>query len=293
MEDNSPIPPHPETQRPDHTLHLYTSKIDKYIIQRAFLAPIKDDENAIIVSSDNPKTIRREFNSVDAELKILKPGEIGSLESEVDESRRTRLIIDAGSFPNQSETEIEKRERYIDNITHKHPLSCLCTYRVNELSSSMLKQLTTFHNQLQLTTSDLTLISGDSIDRSMLSYDSIKKMVKDNLEAIIFALLQRKVMCGSDIIGTIHLEFNVLLSPGTVYPLLHSLQKRGLLTSVKEGKEKKYTPAEDSELEIRRLVHEHIQARKLLNSYLLKDLAIDEGEPTAEVQQQVLKQKTR
>jgi DNA-binding PadR family transcriptional regulator len=293
MEHNSPLPLHPENQRSDHILHLYTSNIDKYAIQRAFLALMKDDESAIIVSSDDPETIRQEFNSVDAEIKILKPEEMGSLEAEVDEDRRTRLIIDASSFPGQGETEIEAREQYINDISRKHPLSCLCTYGVNELSSSMIKQLTTFHSQLQLTTSDLTLISGDSIDRSMISDDSIKKMVKDNLEAIILALIQRKAMCGSDIIGTIHIEFNVLLSPGTVYPMLHSLQKRGLLTFVKEGKEKIYTSAEDSEPEIRRLVHEHIQARKLLNSYLQKELGVNEGEPTVEALQQVLKQKTR
>jgi len=253
---------------------------------------MKDDENAIIVSSDDLDIIKQEFNSINPGLKILKPEDIVNLKSEV-EGRRTRLIIDAGSLPNQSEAEIEKRERYIEDIAHKHSLSCLCTYRVNELYRSMVKQLTTFHNQLKLTTSDLTLISGDFIDRSMLSDDSIKKMVKDNLEAIILVHLQRKAMCGSDIIGTIHMEFNVLLSPGTVYPLLHSLQKRGLLSSVKEGKEKIYTPAEDSDLEIRRLVCEHIQARKLLNSYLQKELAVDEEEPTVEALQQVLEHKTR
>ena len=281
-----------ETERSDHIIHLYTSKVDRYMIQRAFLVSKNNDGSTIIVSSDDPETIRRELYSVDAELLILKPEEIERLETEVKEGRRTRFIIDAGSFPSQSETEIENRERFIDHIANKHSLSCLCMYNVNKLSPDMVKRLTVFHNQLKLTTSDLTLISGDLIDRSMLSYDSIRKMVKDNLEAIILALLQRKAMCGSDIIGTIHMEFNVLLSPGTVYPLLHSFQNRGLLTSVREGKEKIYTPAEDSELEIRRLVYEHIQARKLLNSYLQKELAEDEGKPTVEALRQVLKQKT-
>lgn len=290
MEHKGSIYPHPtETRGPEHTLHLYTSKVDKYVLQRAFLISMKDDEKTIIVSSDNPETIRREFISIKTELKILKPEEIGSIETEVEVGRGTRLIIDAGSFPRQSETEIEKRERYISDMINKYPLSCLCLYKVNELSRSMLKKLTRFHNQLQLTTSDLTLISGDFIDRSMLSDDSIKKMVKDNLEAIILALLQRRAMCGSDIIGKIHIEFNVLLSPGTVYPLLHSLQRRGLLASKREGKEKIYTPTEDSEPEIRRLVYEHIQARKLLNSYLQKELAMKEGEPRLAELQRVLK----
>jgi DNA-binding PadR family transcriptional regulator len=63
----------------------------------------------------------------------------------------------------------------------------------------------------------------------------------------------------------------VLLSPGTIYPLLHSLEEKGLLTSKKNGKAKTYVPAEDAELRIRSLLDEHIQARKLLNHYLQQE----------------------
>jgi len=84
-------------------------------------------------------------------------------------------------------------------------------------------------------------------------------------------------MCGTDIIGTIHLEFNVLLSPGTIYPLLHSLKEKGLLTIKKHGKAKTYTPAEDAEQKIKSIVNEHIQTRKLLNHYLKQETTIEEA----------------
>jgi DNA-binding PadR family transcriptional regulator len=99
-------------------------------------------------------------------------------------------------------------------------------------------------------------------------------MVKDNLETIILALLQKKPMCGTEIIGTIHLEFNVLLSPGTIYPLLQSLKDKGLLTIEKNGKAKVYVPAKSAEPKIRNIIDEHIQARKLLNQYLKQELII-------------------
>lgn len=262
----------------EHVLHLYTSKVDKCMIHRAFLASMKTGERGIIFSSEDPETIRRELSYVDSELMILKPEEIGRLEEEVKEGPRAMLIIDAGSFPNQKEKDIERRESDIDEIAHRHSLNCLCTYNVSDLSIGMVKQLTTLHNKLQLTTSDITLISGDFLDRSMLSNDSIKKLVKDNLEAIFLALLQRKAMCGSEITETIHMEFNVLLSPGHVYPLLHSLKRRGLLTSVKEGKEKKYVHIEESEPKIKRLIYEQIQAQKILNRYLQKEINLSEEE---------------
>jgi DNA-binding PadR family transcriptional regulator len=112
------------------------------------------------------------------------------------------------------------------------------------------------------------MLSGDFIDKSRLSYSSVEKMVKDNLETIILALLQRKTMCGIEIIGTIHMEFNVLLSPGTIYPLLQSLKDRGLLTSDKNGKAKTYAPAKDAEPKIKKIIEERIQTRKLLTDYL-------------------------
>lgn len=259
----------------NHTLHLYTSKVDKYAIQRAFFTPMRSDEKAVYITADNPKSPIKELSSENVQLKIIKPEEIRNIENE--KNSKLRIIIDAGSIPNQEDAEIEERENYINELSKKHSINCLCTYDVSKLNPDMIKQLTTHHNHLQLTTTDLTILSGDLLDRSKLSNDSIEKMVKDNLETIILTLIQRKPMCGTDIIGTIHLEFNVLLSPGTIYPLLHSLKEKGLLMSEKYGKAKTYVPAEEAKLKIKRLVDEHIQARKLLNHYLQQKPAIKGG----------------
>jgi DNA-binding PadR family transcriptional regulator len=256
----------------NHTLHLYTSKVDKYSIQRAFLAFTGKDEKAVYVTTDSPESFVQELNSINVELKIIKPEEIKDLENE--KNRKLLVIIDAGSIPDQKHAEIEERERHIHELSKRHFINCLCTYDVTKLNPQIIKQLATHHNHLQLTTNDLTIISGDIIDKSKLSDKSIEKMVKDNLEAIILALLQKKPMCGTEIIGNIHLEFNVLLSPGTIYPLLQSLKDKGLLTIEKNGKAKVYVAAENAEAKIRSIIDEHIQARKLLNQYLQQELII-------------------
>ena len=258
----------------NHTLHLYTSKVNKYSIQRAFLAFIGKDEKAVYVTTDDPASLIQEFSPMNVELKIIKPEEIRDLEN--GKNCKLRIIMDAGSIPNQEDVEIEEREHYINELSKRHSIDCLCTYDVAKLNQEIIKQLATYHNHLQLTTSDLTVISGDFIDKSMLSDESIEKMVKDNLETIILALLQKKPMCGTEIIGTIHLEFNVLLSPGTIYPLLQSLKDKGLLTFEKNGKAKVYVPAKNAEPKIRNIIDEHIQARKLLNQYLQQELIIKE-----------------
>jgi DNA-binding PadR family transcriptional regulator len=252
----------------DHTLHLYTSKVDKFEIQRAFLIFMREDERAKYVTSDDPKSVIREFKPLNVELEIIKPEELNVLEKA---NCKLRIIVDAGSMLHQEEQEIRAMEQYINDLGKKQTLRCLCTYDVTRLDPETIRQFAAYHNHLQLTTNDITMVSGNFVDKSRLSYDSIERMVKDNLETIILALLRRKTMCGTEIIGTIHMEFNVLLSPGTIYPLLQSLKDRGLLTCDKNGKAKTYSPARDAELKIRSMIDERIQARKLLTDYLVSE----------------------
>ncbi len=253
----------------DHTLHLYTSKVDRYEIQRAFLVFMRKDERAVYVTRNDPASLVKEFKSMNVELEIIKPEELRDLENKG--NCNLRIIIDAGSMLDQEDQEIKERERYINELGKKQPLRCLCTYDVTRLDPDTIRQFAAYHNHLQLTTNDVTMLSGNYIDKSRLSYDSVEKIVKDNLETIVLALLQRKTMCGTEIIGTIHLEFNVLLSPGTIYPLLQSLKDKGLLTSDKDGKAKRYAPAKGAESEIENIIEERTQARRLLTNYLVAE----------------------
>ena len=269
---NSQLSPNVNSNGLNHTLHLYTPNVDKYTLQKAFLISARNDEKIVYVTTNDHASLIREFNLTNVELEIIKPEEIRGLEKE--ENCNLRLIIDAGSIVDQKDVEIEERESYLNELSKKHCINCLCTYDVTKLNSERIKQLAIHHNQLRLTTNDLTILSGDLFDGSKLSGDSIEKMVKDNLESIILAILQKSTMCGTEIIGTIHLKFNVLLSPGTIYPLLHSLKQKGLLTVNKLGKEIVYVPVENAKPRIRSIVNEHIQARRLLNNYLQQEIKI-------------------
>jgi len=258
----------------DHTLHLYTSKVDKYEIQRAFLVFMRKDERAVYVTRGDPTSLIKEFKSMNVELGIIKPEELRDLENKG--NCKLRIIIDAGSMLDQKDQEIKEREHYINELGKKQPIRCLCTYDVTKLDPDTIRQFAVYHNHLQLTTNDITMLSGNFIDKSRLSYDSVEKMVKDNLETIILALVQKKPMCGTELIGTIHLEFNVLLSPGTIYPLLQLLKDKGLLTSDKNGKAKTYAPARDAKLKIKNIIEERIQVRKLLTNYLQEEQIVKE-----------------
>ncbi len=67
----------------------------------------------------------------------------------------------------------------------------------------------------------------------------------------------------------IHRNFNVLLSPGTIYPLLHKLKNEGLLECEYDIKKKIYKPAKGSEADIRSILDEHLLANELLSDFLM------------------------
>jgi DNA-binding PadR family transcriptional regulator len=66
------------------------------------------------------------------------------------------------------------------------------------------------------------------------------KYVKASLDLVILAILNGKPMYGYKIMAVIHKEFGVLLSPGSLYPLLHLLEERKLVESYVEGGKKVY-----------------------------------------------------
>jgi len=55
------------------------------------------------------------------------------------------------------------------------------------------------------------------------------RQVKAFLDIVILAVLNGEPMHGYDILASIHKRFGVLLSPGTLYPLLHSLERARLI----------------------------------------------------------------
>ncbi|MGC8816840.1 MAG: PadR family transcriptional regulator [Candidatus Hadarchaeum sp.] len=92
--------------------------------------------------------------------------------------------------------------------------------------------------------------------------------VRGELEYLVLALLMKQPMCGTDIIRTIHEKFGLLLSPGTVYPLLHELKRRGLVEFERGGKIKRYRTAEGMEEKIRGLLEGYISAKRMVLDFL-------------------------
>jgi len=105
-------------------------------------------------------------------------------------------------------------------------------------------------------------------EKGEMTSDSVQASVKGELEYLVLALVLKRPMCGTDIIKSIHGKFGLLLSPGTVYPLLHDLERRGLLQQERGAKVKKYRPAQGAEEKIRRRLDDWVEAKKIIIRFL-------------------------
>jgi len=137
-----------------HTLHLYTPNVDKYVIQLSFLDAMEEDEEALYVTADDHESVREKVKGLSAKLSIIKPEEIRGVKT----SKKLRIIIDAGSISPKDNLEIE---RCLANIAKDR--FTLCTYDISKLSPEIIKDLIKYHDKLMLTTSDITILSSESL----------------------------------------------------------------------------------------------------------------------------------
>ena len=114
----------------------------------------------------------------------------------------------------------------------------------------------------------MTILSSSSFKNLNIEYSTIERFVKEYIDIIVLSLIASRPMCGIEILDVIHREFNVLLSPGTVYPLLHKMKNKGLLEREYIIKKKIYKITRGNEKNIRNILDEHLMANEFLNEFL-------------------------
>ncbi|MBI5073548.1 PadR family transcriptional regulator [Candidatus Woesearchaeota archaeon] len=100
--------------------------------------------------------------------------------------------------------------------------------------------------------------------------DMLDVFVKRELNTIVLALLAKEPMCGRELKLAVFKHFNILLSSGTLYPLLHELEKENLLQCHNGVKTKTYRPTDEKKIKM--MIYEHIAAKNHLNAFLEKTI---------------------
>lgn len=73
------------------------------------------------------------------------------------------------------------------------------------------------------------------LSASALEERIAERYVKISLDIVVLGILNGKPMHGYKIIAAVHKEFGILLSPGSLYPLLHTLDKEKFIESHFQG----------------------------------------------------------
>jgi len=241
-----------------HMLFLYASKVNKYATQVSFFASIVGNEESLYITREGLSSTKNRLNKLGINPTVIHPENLDALERSAPTTRRYRIIIDGVC-----------EYLDLDKLMTNHPgTAALCMYDYTKLELEQIQELVSNHDMLILNMPDFTVLSARSFDELDVTDATIKRFIKENLDFIILAMIVHTPMCGTDILDAIQRQFNVLLSPGTIYPLLYRLKESGLLTCEVKVKKKVYKVARGRKINILKMLDEHLLANEVLNGFL-------------------------
>jgi len=97
-----------------------------------------------------------------------------------------------------------------------------------------------------------------------------RRIIRNFLDVLILAELRSGPMSGYDFIAYIHDKFHLLISSGSVYSLLYSLERQGLITGVWNQRRRVYRLTEKGEQTIKAIVN----ANNKMGQYMSRLLEI-------------------
>lgn len=95
-----------------------------------------------------------------------------------------------------------------------------------------------------------------------------RRAIKTFRDMLILSELQDKPLSGYDIIGLVHRRFDVLLSSGTVYSLLYSLERNGLVIADMDNRKRVYTLTSKGEETIQTVAQANGEIHGLLKNLI-------------------------
>ncbi|MFQ6080972.1 MAG: PadR family transcriptional regulator [Candidatus Bathyarchaeia archaeon] len=100
-----------------------------------------------------------------------------------------------------------------------------------------------------------------------------KRILRELLDIVILGMLNKSrfPMSGYDVISFVHKKFGVLISSGTVYGLIHRMEREGLMRGFWKGRKRVYTLTEKGKETIKALLDERNEIINLIEKLLRKD----------------------
>jgi len=172
-----------------------------------------------------------------------------------------KAVVDGSSLGNS----FLKYEKKIEKLSQ-----VVSVYNLNKLDSSAIKELVAHYDKMILSVNNIRMLSNRNLDIEKklgnLDPELVEKLIKKELKNILLVVLSKKPMCGTDLVKALYGKFKVFVSPGMIYPMLHELEKDGLLKYEYELKNKIYSVNQKEQAEI--FLEKYREANSLISLFL-------------------------
>lgn len=179
-----------------------------------------------------------------------------------------------------SEESFEEVLGYLNELK-KLDVPAINSFDASCMSDKMLRRLLESHEYVVISfagensvvfPSRAVLGKASPVDVKFISQKNMEKWIKRSLDILMLAMLEKKPMSGFEIIKTVIRSFGILINQGMVYPLLHSLERRGyLVTGASEDRKTKlYSLTPQGEKFARERVMEYAMAQKMILDTVLQ-----------------------
>ena len=95
-----------------------------------------------------------------------------------------------------------------------------------------------------------------------------ERLIKNFMDVIIMSELRNGAISGYDVISFIHIKFGLLVSSGTVYSLLYSLERNGLVEGVWDERKRTYKLTEKGQKTIQTILNAHEKINNIITNIL-------------------------
>jgi len=114
----------------------------------------------------------------------------------------------------------------------------------------------------------LTVIVGGGKLEGKVLKKIHERIIKNFMDIIILAELRNRSMSGYDVISFIHDKFYLLVSSGTVYSLLYSLERNGLIDGTWNERKRVYNLTEKGRKTINMILSANDKIKNFVTSLL-------------------------
>jgi len=106
------------------------------------------------------------------------------------------------------------------------------------------------------------------LETSVILKKMQRRIIKNFLDVLVLAELRSAPMSGYDVIAFIHNKFRLLVSSGTVYSLLYSLERDGLIVGSWSQRKRVYKLTDKGEETIKAILNANDRIQYLMTSLL-------------------------